>query len=560
MTTIVSCIIPCFNDAKNLPQAVASCLRQGADVDIIIVDDCSTDNSFQVAQELASASAGKVRVLRNEQNSGPAFSRNHGVMYARGELLCFLDSDDQYLPDFIGQCASQLMLQPELAAVKALMEVVDPDGSKPLAADDPRLAAASSSYPCNMVVRKEIFLALGGFPTDPRFRGPLGGEDDAFFRTLSKLFRCLHIPHALVRHNNRPGSHLETFLAHSRAEGGKIIFTHRDPALKEDEVIAATQDYFSRACANLSSLLRCSQLAPPELPTPAKHGVPRSADGKPRIAFVTTCKNRLHHLQQTLPLLAALEDVEVIVVDYACPQGTADWVNQHYPHVRVIRINDDPGFHVGRARNAGAKAATAPWLCFIDADVAINAGLMSWATENLRADAYHRPQPYDGEAYGTFFCPRAAFLETEGYDEAIRGWGGEDDDFYWRLKLAGYREDSYPSCLVSPIRHGDDERYFEAKDKSTSHHIYQWYSIMKADMMAIGNNHLPLQERLTLMKLSREVVEQIEQTGGQANTELFLNLGERMDTMRYTGWEIQRKLVYRHSRRAAPLPNETPTR
>ncbi|MBI3903486.1 MAG: glycosyltransferase family 2 protein [Nitrosomonadales bacterium] len=557
LRTNISCIIPCFNDARNLPQAVASCLRQGNDMEVIIVDDCSTDNSFPVAQELASASAGRVRVLRNAQNSGPAFSRNHGVLHARGALLCFLDSDDEYLPGFAGRCATLLEQQPGLAAVKTLMEVVNPDGSRPLSADDPRLLAASSSYPCNMMLRKEVFLALGGFPTDTRFRGPLGGEDDAFFRTLGELFRCLRIPHALVRHNNRPGSHLETFLARSRTEGGRLIFTHRDPALKEDEVIAATQDYSSRARTDLSSLLRCSRHLLPPSSGPEKHDASRSGGGSPRISFITTCKGRLHHLQQTLPLLAALENVEVIVVDYACPQGTADWVNQHYPHVRVIRINDDPGFHLGRARNAGAKAATAPWLCFIDADIIIKDGLLAWAMQNLRPEAFFRPQPNDTGLYGSFFCPQAAFRKIAGYDEAIHGWGGEDEDIYHRLRFAGYRDEGYPSALIAAIRHGDEERttFYAVKDKFSSLFAYRWYSIMKADLMAASNAPLPQQECLALMQLARDAAARVEQTGVAEHTDLFLNLGERMDTMRYTGWEIQRKLVYRYSRRGAAIPS-----
>lgn len=268
MAVNVSCIIPCFNDAKNLPMAVESCLMQGDNVEVIIVDDASGDTSFSIAQEIAAKSDGRVRAFRNAQNSGPAFTRNHGVLYARGALLCFLDSDDQYLAGFVQRCASLLAQQPDSAAVKTLIEVVDPDGTHRLDQSDPRLAAAAGSYPCNMVVRKEIFLALGGFPVDARYRGPLGGEDDAFFRTLTSLFRCHQIPQALVRHHNRPGSHLENFLARSRVENGKIVFIHNDdPAFKVQEVLAATQDYLLQAQQNLASLTHCSLAKIPHTPS-----------------------------------------------------------------------------------------------------------------------------------------------------------------------------------------------------------------------------------------------------------------------------------------------------
>jgi len=66
-------------------------------------------------------------------------------------------------------------------------------------------------------------------------------------------------------------------------------------------------------------------------------------------AFVTTCKGRLHHLQQTLPLIAAQAPDEIVVVDYGCPQNSGDWVEAHFPGVKVVRTTDDPGFCLPRA-------------------------------------------------------------------------------------------------------------------------------------------------------------------------------------------------------------------
>ncbi len=255
----VSCIIPVFNDTHNLLNAVESCLMQGENTEVIIVDDCSTDTSFKVAQQIAATSGERVQALQNIKNSGPALTRNHGALHARGELLCFLDSDDQYLAGFTKLCAALLKQHPEWAVVKTLIDIVNPDGSRPLAKDDPRLKAAANSYPCNMLVRKEVFWAIGGFSTDVRHRGPLAGEDTAFYSAVVKLFHCVTIQQAFVVHNNRPGSHLETFLARTRVENGKIIFLHSDQALKEQEMTSASNDYFARAKRNLTSLKLCSK-------------------------------------------------------------------------------------------------------------------------------------------------------------------------------------------------------------------------------------------------------------------------------------------------------------
>ena len=258
----VSCIIPVFNDADNLPRAVESCIAQGENVEVVVVDDCSADNSFRIAQELATFSSGRVRAFKNVQNSGPAFSRNHGAFHSRGAYVCFLDSDDSYLHGFVDHCVSLLTHESKTAAVKTLIDIVNSAGDSPLDKEDPRFSVVVATYPCNMMVRKEVFLAMGGFPTDVRFRGPLAGEDDAFMKTLGHLFHSIKLVRkTLVRHNNHSGSHLELFLSRTRVEDGKIIFDEDDPTLKVGEVVAATQDYFLRAQSNLRSLLQCATVS-----------------------------------------------------------------------------------------------------------------------------------------------------------------------------------------------------------------------------------------------------------------------------------------------------------
>src|SRR6185369_6037579 len=97
-----------------------------------------------------------------------------------------------------------------------------------------------------------------------------------------------------------------------------------------------------------------------------------------QVGFVTTCKGRLHHIQRTLPLIVAQLPKEVVVVDYGCPQSVGDWVETHFPNVTVVRVGDDPGFCLSRARNIGARQTSAPWICFTDADALITSGWTDW--------------------------------------------------------------------------------------------------------------------------------------------------------------------------------------
>jgi GT2 family glycosyltransferase len=231
------------------------------------------------------------------------------------------------------------------------------------------------------------------------------------------------------------------------------------------------------------------------------------------IAFITTCKGRLHHLQETLPLMVAESPAEMIVVDYGCPQGAGDWVAQNYPAVTVVRADDDPGFCLPRARNLGAQQATSPWLCFIDADVKVTPGWTQWMADNLDAGSFYRAAKIDGErvrdTWGTVLCSRKGFIDIGGYDEVFRGWGGEDDDLYDRLRLAGYVESEYPSGFVAAIHHDDEERtlFHDIKEKELHHFVNRFYLEAKLDLMKIIGKELPLADRLAIMqKIKSEIM------------------------------------------------------
>lgn len=96
---LVSTIIPVLNRGPLLREAVASVLAQThRPVEVIIVDDGSTDDTPAVYQELAARSADTLRVVR-QPNGGPGVARETGRQLARGEFLQYLDSDDLLLPD-----------------------------------------------------------------------------------------------------------------------------------------------------------------------------------------------------------------------------------------------------------------------------------------------------------------------------------------------------------------------------------------------------------------------------------------------------------------------------
>ncbi|MFT4283121.1 MAG: glycosyltransferase family 2 protein [Candidatus Woesearchaeota archaeon] len=93
---LVSIIIPTFNRSEFVLSAVKSALNQTyKNIEVIVVDDFSTDDTFKVISKLRSK---KLKVFRNAKNSGGPFSRNKGLSLAKGEFINFLDDDDYLYP------------------------------------------------------------------------------------------------------------------------------------------------------------------------------------------------------------------------------------------------------------------------------------------------------------------------------------------------------------------------------------------------------------------------------------------------------------------------------
>lgn len=97
---LVSVIIPMYNSAKFIPQTLESLLYQTMkDFEVVVVDDCSTDNSVEVVEgfkeRFATGGGVKLSVIKLPKNTGtPCLPRNVGIQFARGKYLAFLDNDD----------------------------------------------------------------------------------------------------------------------------------------------------------------------------------------------------------------------------------------------------------------------------------------------------------------------------------------------------------------------------------------------------------------------------------------------------------------------------------
>jgi GT2 family glycosyltransferase len=121
----VSVIVPCYNHARYLPQALHSVLSQTfSDWEAIIVDDGSTDNTRDIAARFSDP---RVQ-YKYQENRGLSAARNAGIRAARGQYLAFLDADDAWAPEFLEACVAKLAAVDTAAAVVTLCRFIDEDG------------------------------------------------------------------------------------------------------------------------------------------------------------------------------------------------------------------------------------------------------------------------------------------------------------------------------------------------------------------------------------------------------------------------------------------------
>jgi glycosyltransferase involved in cell wall biosynthesis len=166
---LVSVVVPCFNQAHFLPDAIESVNAQTyPNVEIIVVDDGSTDNTSAVVERYPG-----VRAVRHD-NQGLAAARNAGLQHATGEYVVFLDADDMLLPEALAVGARALEERRDVAFVFGYTMFTMDDGSEPPAPHRPQmtgeyypalLAGCPIMPPASVMFRRSIFDEME--PFDP---------------------------------------------------------------------------------------------------------------------------------------------------------------------------------------------------------------------------------------------------------------------------------------------------------------------------------------------------------------------------------------------------------
>jgi succinoglycan biosynthesis protein ExoO len=254
---VVSVLIPAYNVADYLDKSVGSALAQDVEVEVIIVDDCSTDDGATAAAIRRLEADPRVRGFRLAVNEGISGARNKGIDEARGEWIAFLDADDWFAPDRL----SYLLTVAEAAAADAVSDdklLIRDGDSKPWTtiyeivgwkqAEEGRLLSAAEMCRRDWIIkamfRTEWLRAHGlRFHTVRNW----GCEDFEFHLNAILLgARWVTAREARYFYRSRPGQ-----LTGDRAIGGVIIESleamARDPRISGDpELARAMSDRIGR--------------------------------------------------------------------------------------------------------------------------------------------------------------------------------------------------------------------------------------------------------------------------------------------------------------------------
>ena len=176
----VSVLVPAFNSGPWLATAVRGLLNQTwRNIEIIIIDDCSTDDTLAVANALAATDA-RIRVLANKVNQGAYASRNYGLQFARGHLITVHDADDWSHPRKIERQMLAFDAQPKMVANMSRSVRIDPDSMHLFAQYGREILRQNSSS--LMFRRNPVFTELG-FWDEVKF-----GADTEYHHRINSRF------------------------------------------------------------------------------------------------------------------------------------------------------------------------------------------------------------------------------------------------------------------------------------------------------------------------------------------------------------------------------------
>lgn len=439
-----SIIIPTHNRPHLLTRAVESARAAGSDVEIIVVDDASIDETASVCRALAG-----IKYIRLERNQGVAGARNIGIMASASEFIAFLDDDDLRLPGSLDLQTEALAANPEIGFVCGAMLMADQDYRLTGEISSPRHASGDLFWqlleldfpvmPLSVLIRKDCFLRAGLL--NRRLRGiddwdilvriaelypvmvmgepvgiyrrptPLSEQGSSaqaaqLYRAVQHQSQLFSLPRVMSasklrrretrrRTVNRVADTLLWNAARRLPERDfKFAAANILTALRLNPLRALRPGVFKKLTERLTSRRQASSLTEGasgqsftnhhSLSRSPSSRSARVADSTPLTSIIITTHSRPHLLTRAVESArAAGTNIEVVVVDDASTDETGR-VGKTLPMVNYVRVERNQ--RVAGARNVGLLASCGEYVTFLDDDDLRLPGSLDEQIKFLEAD------------------------------------------------------------------------------------------------------------------------------------------------------------------------------
>ncbi len=223
--SLLSIVIPCYNDYSHIITAVNSAIKQSwINKEIIIVDDGSDNKTKKVLDELKSRG---VKVI-TQLNQGPSTARNRGIEIAKGSFILVLDSDDYFEPEFCEKAVEILKREPKVNLVTCygrwFKSEKDYQIFKPSGGNLDNYLFKNSSFG-SAIFKKSRWKEVGGYDEEMK----RGFEDWEFYIRLHKDGGYTYvIPEILFHYRNQPASRNAVAIKQNFALQEYIFLKHSD--------------------------------------------------------------------------------------------------------------------------------------------------------------------------------------------------------------------------------------------------------------------------------------------------------------------------------------------
>ena len=445
-TPLISVLIPMYNSARYIREALESVVAQTyRPVEIIVVDDGSTDGGGAIVAEFAAEFGVALRCELQEQ-SGASAARNRAVELATGEFLAFLDADDCFRPN-------KLQLQMEAFVRDPGLDMVFGHVSEFVSGDLARDAAESVREPIDdapwrmpslMLVRRESFLRVGPFAADLR-----AGEGIDWYARAKEMGLNEQVPPVIV---------LERRLHDANS-------SMRDPGSRPE-------------------LLRVLRRSLDRRREAGGAGEETGEPPKPLISVLVSVYNAAPYVGEAIESVLAQthRPLELIVVDDGSTDGSGDIVKAYGDDVRY-EYHERLG--IGAARNRAVELARGELFAFLDADDRFVPDKLERQLAQLDADPqldmvfghvreFISPdvepsalqslrQPVDDHPFrmpSLVLVRREAFFRAGLYSTDLRV--GVGVDWYTRARACGLKEAVPPVVVLERRLHASNNGILEA--------------------------------------------------------------------------------------------------